>query len=33
MNGLPVDFAFTETVTLQRSDLPAETRVLVLDYA
>lgn len=33
MTGLPVDFAFSETVTLQRSDLPSTTRVLVLDHA
>lgn len=33
MQGLPVDFAFDETVVLDRGALPAETRVLVLDYA
>lgn len=33
MDGIPVDFAFSETVRLTRGDLPDATRILVLDYA
>lgn len=33
MDGLPVDFAFSESVEISRETLPESTRVLVLDYA